>query len=75
MFQLNVAALVATQFLEIPKAKDVIYDADRQYGEIAKDKILWSNGTWWSRQPAKYAAEQKVAGKEVPRFSPGNLTD
>jgi hypothetical protein len=57
------------------KARDVIYDADRQYGEIAKDKILWSNGTWWSRQPAKYAADQKVADKEVPRVSPGSLTD
>ncbi|MGA2867792.1 MAG: lectin-like protein [Verrucomicrobiota bacterium] len=23
-------------------------------GEIIKDKILWSNGTWWSRKPSNY---------------------
>jgi hypothetical protein len=57
------------------KDKDVIYDADRQYGEIVKDKILWSDGTWWSRQPAKYAADEKTVNQDVPRFSPGNLTD
>ena len=57
------------------KGKDVIYDADRQYGEIAKDKILWSDGTWWSRQPAKYVAGQKAANQDEPKLSPGNLTD
>jgi len=25
-------------------------------GEIVKDKILWSNGTWWSRKPVNHAA-------------------
>lgn len=24
------------------------------HGEIIEDRILWSNGTWWSRTPAKY---------------------
>jgi hypothetical protein len=24
------------------------------YGEVVKDKILWSNGTWWSRVPREY---------------------
>jgi hypothetical protein len=24
------------------------------YGEVVKDKILWSNGTWWSRGPREY---------------------
>jgi len=57
------------------QGKDVIYDADRQFGEVAKDKILWSNGTWWSRQPAKYVPNQKTMSKEMPRFSPGHLTD
>jgi hypothetical protein len=28
-------------------------------GEILKDKILWSNGTWWSRKPMEHDAEQK----------------
>jgi Lectin C-type domain len=26
----------------------------RLYGELVKDKILWSNGTWWSREPIRY---------------------
>ena len=59
----------------VMKGDDVIYDADRQYGEIAKDKILWSNGTWWSRQPAKYETDPKVTGKGVPRISTGSLTE
>jgi len=25
-------------------------------GEIVKDKILWNNGTWWSRKPVEYEA-------------------
>ena len=24
------------------------------HGEIVKDKILWSNGTWWSRKPSEF---------------------
>ena len=24
------------------------------HGEIVKDRILWSNGTWWSRKPSDY---------------------
>ena len=59
----------------VMKGDDVIYDADRQYGEIAKDKILWSNGTWWSRQPAKYETNQKGAGEGVPKTSHNNLLD
>ncbi len=55
--------------------EDVLYDADRQYGEIVKDKILWSNGTWWSRQPAKFGADQTPASKDAPRLPPGSLTD
>jgi hypothetical protein len=26
----------------------------QMHGETVPDAILWSNGTWWSRQPAKY---------------------
>jgi Lectin C-type domain len=35
------------------------------YGEVVKDKILWSNGTWWSRRPSEYdsaAGQVKVEG-------------
>jgi hypothetical protein len=59
----------------VMKGEDVIYDADRQFGQIVKDKILWSDGSWWSRQPAEYQTNQKVSGRDVPVFSPGNLTD
>lgn len=57
------------------KGDDVIYDADRQYGEIVKDKILWSNGTWWSRQPAKYAASPMPAVRAMPGFSRSQRLD
>lgn len=29
-------------------------------GEIIGDKILWSNGTWWSRTPAKFERKASV---------------
>jgi hypothetical protein len=29
------------------------------HGEIVKDKILWSNGTWWSRKPVDYSSRNK----------------
>ena len=29
----------------------------RLYAELVKDKILWSNGTWWSREPMRYDSE------------------
>jgi Lectin C-type domain len=45
--------------------KGVIYDADRQFGEIVKDKILWSNGTWWSRNPAEYEAGKNNSNKDA----------
>jgi len=32
-------------------------------GEIIKDKILWSNGTWWSRNPMEHDAEAKSSDK------------
>jgi hypothetical protein len=34
-------------------------------GEIVKDRILWHNGTWWSRKPAEYlTADKSEAGHE-----------
>jgi hypothetical protein len=32
-------------------------------GEIIKDKILWSNGIWWSRRPAEYGKDGKSLDK------------
>ena len=48
-------------------ASRLIYTPDGQlfssswhvFGEISGDKILWSNGTWWSRKPAKIEAAEK----------------
>ena len=53
----------------------LIYDADRQYGEIVKDKIVWTNGTWWSRKPFKYEGAEKTADKDAPKMPPANLAD
>jgi len=35
------------------------------HGEIMKDKILWSNGTWWSRKPAEYGKNEKFSDKDT----------
>jgi len=32
------------------------------YGELMENKILWSNGTWWSRDPAEFE-KVKTASK------------
>jgi hypothetical protein len=29
----------------------------REHGELVKDKIVWSSGSWWSRRPAAYRDE------------------
>jgi hypothetical protein len=36
-------------------------------GEIIKDRILWSNGTWWSRKPVEYKTGEppSPAGTDV----------
>ena len=36
-----------------------LYLGNRISGEIIKDRILWSNGTWWSRQPTVNEADEK----------------
>jgi hypothetical protein len=30
-----------------------------------KDKILWSNGTWWSRKPVEYGKNEKFSDKDT----------
>ena len=43
-----------------------LYDADRQFGEVVKDRILWSDGTWWSRKPVDYRSKKiSSAGMRV----------
>ena len=45
--------------------KGFLYAASWQvHGEIVKSKILWSNGTWWSRKPASFATAKRFAGGE-----------
>ena len=39
------------------------------HGEIMKDKILWSNGTWWSRKPIEYGKNKKSADKDTDATS------
>jgi hypothetical protein len=34
-------------------------------GEILKDKILWSNGTWWARKPSN-TNEETSSDKQMP---------
>jgi len=34
-------------------------------GEIVKDKILWSNGTWWSRKPVAYGKREAPVNKDT----------
>jgi|SRR5665213_483336 len=36
-------------------------------GEIIKDKILWSNGTWWSRKPTEHAAGEKSSSNDAEK--------
>jgi hypothetical protein len=42
----------------------------RVHGEIVTDKILWSNGTWWSRKPMRFdsaAARESVKVEGMDR--------
>ncbi len=34
-------------------------------GEIIKDKILWNNGTWWTRKPLNYTIKEISSGNET----------
>lgn len=53
-----------------------IFNADRLHGEIIKDKVLWSNGSWWSRKPSKYGAKQTAFDPAAaPAIPSGSLTD
>ena len=40
-------------------AEGPLFLANGIRGEIVKDRILWSNGTWLSRKPAEYLTSDK----------------
>jgi hypothetical protein len=46
--------------------RDSMPDASQtgMHGEIMKDKILWSNDSWWSRKPAEYGKNEKSSDKD-----------
>jgi hypothetical protein len=39
-------------------------------GEIIKDKILWSNGTWWSRKPTELSSKETPSGNSTQGSPP-----
>jgi len=40
------------------------------HGEIVKDRILWSNGTWWSRKPSNYGNGETPPADEGTQSRP-----
>jgi len=46
-------------------AEGPLFLANRIRGELVKDKILWSNGTWWSQKPVTYGKEVKLSDKDA----------
>jgi hypothetical protein len=40
-----------------------LYNTDRLFGEVVNDKILWSNGTWWSQRAMKYDQPASAKGE------------
>jgi hypothetical protein len=49
-------------------AEGFIYNSDRLHGEIVKDKILWSNGTWWSRKPSEFGNGENISTADGAPF-------
>jgi hypothetical protein len=50
-----------------------IFNTDRIFGDVVQDKIVWSNGTWWSRMPSKYYSSGKgpqVTSQAIPLVVP-----
>jgi hypothetical protein len=45
----------------------------RVHGESIKDRILWSNGSWWSRKPAGYENEGGSSAGSAPQFRSGYI--
>ncbi len=49
----------ATRIL-INKKGFLFFPAWSAHGEVVQDKILFSNGTWWSRKPSEYQAGTEI---------------
>ena len=50
MFAINEVRIIRAGCFRVQEGE--LYVAPWQVrGEVSKDKILWSNGTWWSRHP------------------------
>ena len=46
-------------------ASGVIIPRWNNHGEIVQDKILWSNGTWWSRKISNAASEPQFVNPNI----------
>ena len=46
-------------------ASGVVIPRWNDHGEIVQDKILWSNGTWWSRKVSNAASEPQFASHGI----------
>ena len=46
-------------------AEGSLFLANRIRGELVKDKILWSNGTWWSQKPVAYGKNPKSSDEDT----------
>jgi hypothetical protein len=42
-----------------------LFVAPHLFGEIVKDKILWNNGSWWSRQPEHFESGSEEEATKV----------
>ena len=53
-----------------------VYNTDKLHGQVVEDKIVWSNGTWWSRKPAGYENKETAGDMERvlagPTINPSN---
>jgi hypothetical protein len=53
----------------------VVNSQEGIHGEIVKDRILWGNGTWWSRKPVEYKTREISSDKSAPKLPSGGMTD
>jgi Lectin C-type domain len=69
------AAICADGFIlqsQLPMAERIFNGFNSEMnlrGEIIKDRILWSNGTWWSRKPSKYTINENKTHDDI-KLSP-----
>ena len=61
----------ARRIFSAPKG-NIFLTSWNAHGEIVEDKILWSNGMWWSRTPTKYGNAGPL-DRAAPQFSTGSV--